>query len=178
MNETVALRPVTASDLELFETEFASEHGTGIHQWFGFTPPHGLRRAFAENGLLSPDGGALSVVDAHGETAGRVEWFKASWGRPDTSSCWTIAAGLRPTFRGRGIGAEAQRLLVAYLFQHTRAQRVQAYTDIENIAEQRALEKAGFSREGVLRSAQWRHGCWHDQVLYSCIRPSERPSAP
>jgi len=35
----------------------------------------------------------------------------------------------------------------------------------------RALEKAGFEREGVLRQAQWRAGHWHDQVLYSTLRP-------
>jgi RimJ/RimL family protein N-acetyltransferase len=36
--------------------------------------------------------------------------------------------------------------------------------------EQRALEKAGFTREGVLRQAQWRSGGWHDQVMYSKLR--------
>ncbi|GAB3618982.1 hypothetical protein GCM10027417_02420 [Glutamicibacter endophyticus] len=39
---------------------------------------------------------------------------------------------------------------------------------VENIAEQRALEKLDFSREGV---AQWRAGQWHEQVLYSLLRP-------
>jgi len=33
-----------------------------------------------------------------------------------------------------------------------------------------ALEKAGFLREGRLRSAQWRAGTWHDQLLYACVR--------
>jgi aminoglycoside 6'-N-acetyltransferase len=78
--------------------------------------------------------------------------------------------------QGRGIGTKAQRLLVAYLFDHTRAQRVQAFTDVENVAERRALEKVGFVAEGVLRSAQWRQGRWHDQVLYSILR--EPPPQP
>jgi aminoglycoside 6'-N-acetyltransferase len=62
--------------------------------------------------------------------------------------------------------------MVASLFDHTRAQRIQAFTDIANLAEQRALEKAGFEGEGVLRQAQWRAGHWHDQVLYSTLRPA------
>lgn len=172
MANKVTLRPVTAADLEVFEEEFSSERGTGAYQWFGFTAPHALRYRFEETGLLGPDGGLLTVVAPGGEPAGRMEWFRAIWGRPDTSSCWTIAVGLSPDFRGRGIGTEAQRLLVDYLFAHTRAERIQAFTDAENIAEQRALEKAGFVREGVLRSAQWRQGGWHDQVLYSCLRGS------
>ncbi|MEV5878331.1 GNAT family protein [Streptomyces sp. NPDC052101] len=32
------------------------------------------------------------------------------------------------------------------------------------------MEKAGFVREGVLRSAQWRGGQWHDQVIFSMLR--------
>lgn len=169
MSEQVILRPVNSGDLELFEAEFSSESGTGNYQWFGFTAPHGLRNRFAENSLLGPDGGVLTVV-ASKDPVGRVEWFKSTWGRPDTSWCWTIAIGIRPSFQGRGIGTEAQRLLVEYLFWHTRAERIQAYTDIENRAEQRALEKAGFVKEGVLRSAQWRQGAWHDQALYSVLR--------
>ncbi|WP_299534930.1 GNAT family N-acetyltransferase [uncultured Streptomyces sp.] len=169
MNHEVSLRPVTEADLFLFEREFATEEGTGPYQWFGFTPATGLRRRLPEDGLLGPDGGMLSVA-ADGETVGRTEWFRSSWGRPDTSSCWTVAIGLFPPVRGRGIGTEAQRLLLGYLFDHTRAERVQAWTDHANIAEQRALEKAGFVQEGVLRRAQWRSGAWHDQVLYAALR--------
>ena len=168
---SVKLRPVTAADLDVFEQEFADADGTGIHQWFGFTPMHKVRRRFAETGLLDQDGGVLTV-EADGEVAGRVEWFPAAWGRPATSGCWTIAIGLRPTWWGRGVGTEAQRRLVEYLFLHARAQRIQAYTDGENLAERRALEKAGFTEEGVIRSAQWRQGRWRDQVLYSVIRDS------
>jgi aminoglycoside 6'-N-acetyltransferase len=61
-------------------------------------------------------------------------------------------------------------LLADHLFAHTPAQRVQASTDITNVAEQRALDGAGFTREGILRSAQWRLGTWHDLVLYSRLR--------
>ena len=38
------------------------------------------------------------------------------------------------------------------------------------MAEQRALEKAGFTREGILRGTTFRQGRWHDQVIYSVLR--------
>ncbi|MET9255105.1 GNAT family protein [Streptomyces sp. NPDC003717] len=161
--------------MDLFEREFGGPEGVGPHQWFGFRSPVDLRRRFAETGLLGPDGGVLAVAEKSA-TVGRVEWFPGSWGRPDTSACWSVAIGLVPAAHGRGIGTRAQRLLADYLFDHTRAERVQAWTDHANLAEQRALEKAGFTREGVLRSAQWRGGRWHDQVLFSVLR-AERPGA-
>ncbi|MEV5803171.1 GNAT family N-acetyltransferase [Streptomyces collinus] len=169
MSDEITLRPVTADDLDLYEREFSGPEGTGPYQWFGFGSPAALRRRFAETGLLGPDGGVLSVAEA-GRTVGRVEWFASTWGRPATSTCWTLAIGLVPAARGRGTGTRAQRLVSEYLFDHTRAERIQAWTDCANRAEQRALEKAGFVREGVLRSAQWRGGQWHDQVIFSLLR--------
>jgi RimJ/RimL family protein N-acetyltransferase len=48
--------------------------------------------------------------------------------------------------------------------------RIEAHTDVENFAEQRALEKAGFTREGVLRSVVFRDGRWRDALSYSVLR--------
>ena len=74
--------------------------------------------------------------------------------RPETSQCWTIAIGILPEKCGRDIGTAAQIALVRYLFAHTRAERIQACTDVYNIAERTALARAGFREEGVLRSVQ------------------------
>jgi len=177
VSDEITLRPVTSDDLELFERESNGPEGTGQFQWFGFRSPADLRRRFAETGLLGTDGGVLSVAEA-GRTVGRVEWFAGSWGRPATSTCWSLAIGLVPAAHGRGIGTRAQRLLAEYLFDHTRAERLQAWTDCANLAEQRALEKAGFVREGVLRSAQWRGGRRHDQVIFSMLRTERSAGEP
>lgn len=67
-----------------------------------------------------------------------------------------------PEMRGRGAGAAAQRLLVEYLFSTTTAFRIWAATEAENIAEQRALERSGFSQEGRLRGTHFRDGQWRD----------------
>ncbi|GGO54061.1 GNAT family N-acetyltransferase [Streptomyces lasiicapitis] len=168
MPEKVTLRPVTADDLDLFEREFSGPEGVGTHAWFGYQSTADLRRRFAENGLLSQDGGTLAVAEG-GVTVGRVKWFPGGWG-PDAFTGWSLAIGLVPAARGRGTGTRAQRLLAEYLFDHTRAERIQAWTDCANLAEQRALEKAGFVREGVLRSAVWLGGQWRDSVIFSVLR--------
>ncbi|GAC1564177.1 MAG: hypothetical protein NVS4B1_36500 [Ktedonobacteraceae bacterium] len=67
-------------------------------------------------------------------------------------------------------GVEAQKLLAEYLLATYPVMRVDASTDKENIPGQRALEKAGFTRDSVLRQAQWRTGRWHDLVVYSKLR--------
>ena len=97
--------------------------------------------------------------------------FLAAGSRPGpTAFNWAIGIGLAPEFRGRGYGSAAQRLLARYLFAHTQVNRIEATTEITNVAEQRALEKAGFTREGILSSNAVRRGRWHDQVMYSVLR--------
>jgi RimJ/RimL family protein N-acetyltransferase len=76
--------------------------------------------------------------------------------------------------RGQGFGSVAQRLLAAYLFATTSVNRIEAGTDVDNLAEQRALEKAGFTREGVLRGAQHRAGAWHDLMIYAVVRDPDK----
>ncbi len=165
----VRLRPMSEADVDRIETAGSDPEGLGPLQWFGYRDFAKMRRRVAEDGFLGPDGGGLTV-DAGGEMAGYVTWIRQTWGPEATSWCWSIGISLFPGFRGRGIGTAAQRELVDYLFAHTRAERVQAITDVANLPEQRALEKAGFVREGVLRRAQWRTGAWHDQILYAVLR--------
>ncbi len=177
MSIAITLRPYTADDVERFEAEFGSEEGVTPTQWFGYRANvPAARREFEETGFLTPEWGRL-IVEANGEWAGRVAWWKRQWG-PTESWCWQFGILIRAAWRGRGVGTQAQRVLVDYLFAHTRAYRVEAYTNVTNAAEQRSLEKAGFTREGVLRGAQWRGGEWHDQVLYSRLRSDEASADP
>ena len=165
----VSLRPYTADDLDVFAARLSGPEGVGGLQWFGYGSQAALEREFAQTGFLTADAGRLTVADGE-QVLGRVQWFRDSWGPPAHSWCWEIGVLVLPEHRGRGVGTQAQVLLRDYLLDHTRAERIQASTDVQNLAEQRALDKAGFSREGLLRSAQWRGGRWHDQVLYSYVR--------
>lgn len=113
----------------------------------------------------------LSVMDTRsGKLLGGVSWHAVDYGGTVSSSAWNIGIGLLPEARGRGVGTLAQRLLVDHLLETTELDRIEASTDVENVAEQRALEKAGFRREGVLRGAQLRGGIRRDLVHYGLVR--------
>ncbi|MFB6962436.1 GNAT family N-acetyltransferase [Streptomyces sp. NPDC056309] len=166
-DDPVILRPVSEDDLSVLERFLTDPEATGPFQWLGWSDPGRWRRRWAQDGLLSDDGGQLMVV-ADTDPLGFVAWRKVVTSR--SSYCWNIGAQLLPDGRGRGVGTQAQRLLVRYLFAHTPVVRLEADTETENIAEQRALEKSGFVREGVLRSTVFRDGQWRDIVRYSVLR--------
>jgi RimJ/RimL family protein N-acetyltransferase len=109
---------------------------------------------------------------------GEVTWNPVRYGPNRRSRAWNIGINLIPAARGRGFGVATQRRLVERLFARGDVHRIEASTDVENVAEQRALSKAGFKREGVIRGAQFRAGRWHDLVLYGCVREDLLSASP
>jgi RimJ/RimL family protein N-acetyltransferase len=173
--DDVVLRPVVEDDLPLLDGLLNDPAIAAPFQWYGWRDPGRWARGWKENGLLGPDGGKL-VVAAGAETLGCVSWRKIEVS--GASYFWNIGALLLPGVRGRGVGTRAQRLLVRYLFAHTPVVRIEADTEKDNIAEQRALEKVGFIREGVLRSVIFRDGKWRDGMVYGILRDDFDPDRP
>jgi RimJ/RimL family protein N-acetyltransferase len=167
MDDHVALRPVGEEDLPMLEALTHDPDKTGEFGWFGWVDPRRWRRSWDENRLLSDDGGTLLVVEG-GERLGLVNWRHQR--TTPAGYCFEIGIALLPEARGRGVGTQAHRLLARYLFAHTTVHRIWAGTEVDNIAEQKALEKAGFTREGVTRGAGWRDGAWRDGMVYSLLR--------
>jgi RimJ/RimL family protein N-acetyltransferase len=177
VSELVHLRPVAESELDLLELLHEDPVEASEYGFFGFQDPGGLRRRFAGGGLIAEQHGLLAVVLGRaGEPAefiGDVSWRREQTG--PSSYTWGIGVGLLARARGHGYGTRAQRLLAEYLFAHTQVNRIAAETEVGNIAEQRSLEKAGFTREGILRGASFRAGQWRDMVSYSIVRADVDP---
>ena len=75
-----------------------------------------------------------------------------------------------PNERKKGYASEAIMIMVDYLFLSKDLERIQAKADPENIASWKALEKAGFKREGILRKTFFCRGKWRDDCMYSILR--------
>jgi RimJ/RimL family protein N-acetyltransferase len=170
--ETVYIRPIAEADLDLLISLSEDPEQAGPFGFYGYGDPGRQRRHFAENGFLDDNYGRLAVAVgaslASSVCVGDVSWHRATTG--PTSSSWNIGIALASSARGRGYGSAAQRLLGEYLFAHTQLNRVEASTEVDNVAERRALDKAGFTFEGVLRGACFRDGRWRDMASYSMIR--------
>lgn len=167
MSATITLRPVLESDLPMMAVLRGDPVEASAFGWFGHRDSSSLYRSFSENGFLTPEGGTLVVLGG-GAPVGLVSWHQVR--TAPSSFTWNIGIALQSTGRGQGYGTAAQRALVEYLFAYTMANRVEACTETENLAEQRALEKVGFQREGVRRGCAFRDGQWRDMVVYGLVR--------
>lgn len=174
MSETLLLRPATVDDLPLL---LRTETPAGASfNWSGHRDGTRLRGRLEGNGLIDDSAGTL-VVEAVGEAVGSVGWVGRHWSTPPWSLAWEIGITLVPEVRGRGWGSQAQRLLCDHLFATTNVHRLQATTNADNVAEQRALLAAGFSLEGVVRGAEWLLGRYTDMHLFSRLRSEWVPPA-
>lgn len=72
-------------------------------------------------------------------------------------------------FAGQGLMFEALQLVIHFSFGQLKLHRLEAACIPSNTRSMRLLEKAGFQREGLLRSYLRINGLWQDHCLYALI---------
>lgn len=70
---------------------------------------------------------------------------------------------------GKGMMSEAIGIVGHFAFETLRLHRLEAACIPQNTRSIRVLEKAGFTREGLLRSYLKINGAWQDHFLYALI---------
>jgi RimJ/RimL family protein N-acetyltransferase len=168
----VRFRPIVEADLDLLD-RLDTDPTLQPFEWRGFRDPRPRRRRWEEDSYLGRDDAAFVVALPDDTFAGFVSWRSSPGADPKVT--YTLGIVLYPEFRGQGLGTSMQCLMADYLYSTTLANRVEAITGTYNHAEQRALEKAGFHREGVLRGLGFVRGQYGDGVMYSRLRSDPHP---
>lgn len=70
-----------------------------------------------------------------------------------------------------GYGTEAARLMLKHGFETLNLHRIFLRVYENNPRAVRAYEKAGFVKEGIMRDAVYRNGCYINDILMSVLRP-------
>jgi ribosomal-protein-alanine N-acetyltransferase len=89
--------------------------------------------------------------------------------RRGVAQCGQIGYWMGEPYAGRGLMGEAVGVLARYCFGSMRLHRIEAACIPENRRSVRVLEKAGFTREGLLRSYLRINGDWQDHYLYALL---------
>jgi RimJ/RimL family protein N-acetyltransferase len=79
-----------------------------------------------------------------------------------------------PSAEGLGLAPRAIRLFASWLFEECGIERIFGLTDVDNGGAQRAMERAGMVREGVLRGYDRRPSGRADLVSYSVLSTDAR----
>jgi RimJ/RimL family protein N-acetyltransferase len=108
---------------------------------------------------------ALAVVDGEDRVLGALGMSNFDW----TDMKGEIGYWMAPEARRRGVGSRATRMLAEWAVAELGLERVELLANPENEPSQRLAERAGFTREGVLRRYRRRHGVREDLVMYSLL---------
>lgn len=163
--EHVRLEPLTS---EHAEGLYKAGADPAIWTWLAVRQPEdvGGMRVIVDKILADGSRLAWAQVDAHtGEVAGTTSFYQIDAAHQILSIGHTWIG--KPWQRTR-LNTEAKLLLLRRAFDDLGTNRVSWETDIRNEQSQRAIERLGARREGVLRAHRVRpDGTLRDTVVYS-----------
>ena len=174
----VSFRPLAESDLPALMRWLADPE---VVAFYG-DPPATLdeaRQDYVEPDTESPTRRYVIEWDEPGR--GRRDVGEVQWHHPyaDPSTHWSAGIDILigdSGARGHGVGVEAIRVMLAYLFEVRRVHRVIIDPEVGNQRAIHVYERAGFHRDGVVRHAAFEHGEYVD-TQYLTILEDEWPSA-
>ena len=161
-----------STDLDAAYAAHTDVANRGAYFPLGVKSESDFRRAFSESGFWQREEGMLLIVNADGDIAGHIEFFKpvSYW------DAFELSYQLYDQrFAGQGYVTEAVQLVVDYLFGAKKQHRIHLVIVPENGASRRIAEKCGFVLEGTVRGAFFNDGQNHDVLLYGLVRPDPRP---
>jgi len=158
-DEIVLLRPFDKGDVPAI---VAACQDPEIPRWTSVPSPY--TEADAVAWLESDVEESFAVVDrSTGELLGSIGV------RYLDSAVGEVGYWMKREARGRGLATRALALLSRWALVEKSLARFQLRADVENVASQRVAEKAGFVREGVLRSSLELMGERRDVIMYSLV---------
>jgi RimJ/RimL family protein N-acetyltransferase len=84
-----------------------------------------------------------------------------------------IGYAVSPSARGRGVAGRALGLLTRWGFDELGLERLELRISVTNTASELVAERAGYRREGVLRSVHFKEGRRIDLGIWSLLRSDE-----
>jgi RimJ/RimL family protein N-acetyltransferase len=163
--DRLVLRPYRPDDLDAV---FCACQDADNQRWLNIPSPYSRDDAVDTVTTVTTvtaraEGAALmTAVEADGEFVG-----SAGLHFPRTLVGPGVGYWLAPWARGRGYAAEAAAALAEWGIVHG-AHRVHLFADVRNTASQEVARRAGFTREGTVRSClPYRDGTHGDAELFS-----------
>ncbi|KAL2463896.1 Acyl-CoA N-acyltransferase (NAT) superfamily protein [Forsythia ovata] len=160
----ITFRLLDLSDADDFMEWYSDEKVSEFCSWNTFTSKQAAMQYVADNVIPHPwykaiclknkPIGSISVTPFSGYDICRAE----------------LGYVLGSKYWGKGIVTTAVKMAAASVFvEWPHLERLEAVVAVENMGSQRVLEKAGFTREGVLRKYYLLKGKPKDAVIFSLL---------
>jgi RimJ/RimL family protein N-acetyltransferase len=171
---TLELRPVSEADVAAFVEAFQDPAiAEGAYHGKISATEKALRPYLGRNAerMQAGEGVLLGIWEARSERlSGQTMLFDIDWDNRGAELGFWIA----PWARGRRLIGPALRLTLSLAFDHMGMGRLVGLTGVDNVLAQRAMERAGLMREGLLRGLEWTPTGRMDQVCFAILSDDPR----
>ena len=164
--KSITLRPVRETDLDQLYYFHLDIDNRGDYFPRGILAQPAFSKQFQETGFWRKDDGMLVIVSSEDEILGHIEFFKTVNYLDEFELSYQVYT---PEHRGKGVATEAVNLLVRYLFETKRVNRIRLVIHPDNLASRRIAEKCGFKPEGTARGAWYNKGIHQDVEIYAIL---------
>jgi [ribosomal protein S5]-alanine N-acetyltransferase len=179
LTSPVAYGPVVLREFSALDVPMAVELSTDPYvPLIGTLPANASRqeaRAWVDRqrGRLAEGAGfSFAIAEAGTDRAvGGIGLWLAALAQGRATAGYSVV----PSARGQGIASAALIALTSFAWRIPELHRIELYIEPWNVGSIRTAERAGYEREGLLRSHQEIGGRRRDMLLYAIIR--ESPSA-
>jgi N-acetyltransferase len=159
------LEPLNHHHIPAFQANYSAE----LYQYVSNYPKSASyedTKAYIDKMVLDPTRCMYAIVMPDHSVAGRTGYLDIR----DHHKTLELGTVIFNAFQGTSVNPESKYLLFKHAFETLGAVRVQIKTDSRNLQSQRAIEKLGAVKEGILRNYQTRSdGFVRDTVMYSVI---------
>ncbi len=165
----VALEPLSLDHVPALEA--AAADGELWRLWYTSAPAPGQAHAYVEKALAGQRDGAMLPFAVRelgsGEIVGTTRYYDITPELPRLAIGYTWYAR---RWQKSHLNTACKRLLLAHAFDTLGCVAVVFHTDHRNLDSQRAIERLGAHRDGVLRNDKRRpDGSLRDTVCYSIL---------
>ena len=164
---TVTLRPFRASDLDAV-VEASTDPLIPLITTVPPVVDRGLAATFLDrqHERAMTGAGYSLAIEAGGRCVGQI----GLWLRDLDQGRATIGYWIRPSARHRGFAGDALSTLSQWALTIPEVHRLQLYIEPRNEASWRTAERAGYEREGLLRSWEVVGNERRDMYMYAAVR--------
>ncbi|CAI8604632.1 unnamed protein product [Vicia faba] len=161
----ISLRPIVLSDLDDLMLWTSDEKVAKYCTWEPYTnKEYGIN--FIQN--IASKSLWFRAICLQDRAIGCID-FRSCSGRCLEKSA-ELGYALSSKYWGKGIATLVVKQVIEVAFKEfSYLERLESRVDVENVASQRVLEKAGFQREGILRKYLFIKGKCRDVVMFSVL---------
>lgn len=164
--KSITLRPVHEADLERLYALHIDIANRGEFYPHDVLSQAVFNQRFRETGFWSKEDGSLVILNEAGQIIGHIDFFKTVNYLDEYELSYLLYSTEE---RGKGLMSEAVNLLVRYLFETMKINRIRLVIHPDNLASRRLAEKCHFQHEGTARGAWYNQGRHHDVEIYAIL---------